>query len=267
MSSLIFWSLLLLILWWGVRRFERLNLYFPEKNLYGSPADYGLGYEAVRLVTADGKQLGAWYIPPVEDKAKVVIMSHGNGGNRCYRLAKQALFSSLGCGVLSYDYRGYGDSQGSPSEKGTYLDVQAAYDWLAAEKKIAPERVVSFGESLGCAMALELALKRPVRALIMESPFTSVEEMGKVYFPFLPVKLMVSFKYDNKSKISSLKAPVLIIHSPDDEIVPFRMGRELFEKAPEPKAFLEIRGTHNDGYQMSEKVYKVGIKKFLEDLP
>ena len=266
MSSAIFWVLMLALLFWGVRRFERANLYFPEKILYASPSDYSLPSENVSFRTEDGKLIRAWYVPPAGAGAKVLVLSPGNAGNRSYRAPKIALFASLGLGVLSYDYRGYGDSEGTPSEKGTYRDVLAAYDWLAREKKIPAERIVSFGESMGCAMALELALARPVRALIIESPFTSVVEVGKVHFPFLPVRLMVSYKYDNKGKISGLKVPLLIIHSRGDEIVPFRMGRELFELAPPPKAFLEIHGTHNDGYQMSEKEYRAGVKKFLEGL-
>ena len=267
MASAIFWLLFLALLFWGVRRFERANLYFPEKTFYAFPADYRLPFEAVSFIAEDGKQIKAWYVPPANAQSAVLILSPGNAGNRGYRLPKIALFHSLGYGVLAYDYRGYGDSEGVPSEKGTYRDALAAYDWLVSEKKIAQERIVSFGESLGCAMALELALKRPVRALIIESPFTSIVEMGKEHFPFLPVKLMVSFKYDNKSRMPGLKVPLLIVHSPQDEIVPFRMGRELFELAPHPKSFVEIHGTHNDGYQMAEKIYAAGVKEFLEQLP
>lgn len=266
MIAVLPWIFILALLYLGVRWFEKANLYFPEKQLYGSPADYGLAYEEVRLPTADGMQLGAWYVPPAVPGAKVLILSHGNGGNRGYRLPKIALFRGLGYGVLSYDYRGYGDSSGSPSEKGTYLDAQAAYDWLARERKIAPEAIVSCGESLGSAVALDLALKRSVAGLILESAFTSTEDVGRVHFPFLPVRLMVSFRYDNRAKIKSLRAPLLVVHSPSDEIVPFRMGRELFSLASEPKTFLEISGTHNDGYQMSEKIYKTGVRKFMESL-
>jgi fermentation-respiration switch protein FrsA (DUF1100 family) len=192
------------------------------------------------------------------------VYNHGNAGNISNRLPKAEIFQSLGLGVLLYDYRGYGKSEGTPSERGTYADAAAAYRWLTEVKKIPPEKVVMYGESLGCAVALETALQEKSRALILESPFTSTVDMAKEIFPFLPARLMVTFKYDNAAKIGALKEPLLVLHSKDDDIVPFRMGRALFEAAPEPKRFQELKGSHDEGYLDSGDAYPRAIRDFLE---
>lgn len=273
-----------LLLWAGLRWFERLNLYIPSAEMVENPGTYAMPFEEVELTTSDGVRLHAWFsdagkpatkpnvlnappLPPtlrlkVKGAAPVLVVFHGNGGNISHRMQKLRIFRGMGLSVLMFDYRGYGRSEGRPSEQGTYFDGLAAVEWLKKEKGLTPREVIYYGESLGCAIALETALRRPPRALILDSAFTSTVDMGKIVFPFLPVKWMIRYRYDNGAKIGRLKSPLLVVHSPQDDIVPYRMGRQLFSKAPEPKEFLEISGSHNDGFLESPN-YGPGIRAFL----
>lgn len=151
-------------------------------------------------------------------------------------------------------------------KKGTYLDGDTAYAYLAESRKILPKEIVLQGESLGCAIALEMATRHPAAALILESPFTSTLDMAKRVFPWLPVKWIVRYRYDNLSKIPKLRVPLLILHSPQDEIVPFAMGKALYEAAPEPKHLFKLSGGHNDGYQLLRKAYVQAIASFLKGI-
>ncbi|MEE8425230.1 MAG: alpha/beta hydrolase, partial [Elusimicrobiota bacterium] len=242
-----------LLLWAGLRWFERLNLYIPSGETVEHPGTYGIPFEDVELTTSDGVRLHAWFsdaskadtkpnalneppLPPtkrLETKGSppVLVVFHGNGGNISHRVQKLRIFRGMGLSVFMFDYRGYGKSEGRPSEQGTYLDGLAAVDWLKKEKGLAPRELLYYGESLGCAVALETALERPPKALILDSAFTSTVAMGQIVFPFLPVSWMVRYRYDNEAKIGRLKSPLLIMHSPQDDIVPYRMGEKLFAEA------------------------------------
>jgi len=245
----------------GLRWFEKANLYIPSRGYEATPKDAGIPYEEVVFESGDGTRLAGWL--SAADGPLTLVVFHGNAGNISHRLDKLRLFRGLGLSVLLFDYRGYGRSEGSPTESGTYLDGLAAVDFLS-RRGVPPERVAYYGESLGCAVALETALRRPPAALILDSGFTSTVDMGKAIFPFLPVKLMVRYKYDNIAKIPRLKAPLLVLHSPEDDIVPFSMGRRLFEAAPEPKRFFETRGDHNEGF-LQTPGYAESMKKFLAE--
>ncbi len=168
--------------------------------------------------------------------------------------------------VLIFDYRGYGKSGGSPSEEGTYRDADAAWGYLLHTRKVPPEKIVLFGRSLGGAVAAELARRTKPAALILESTFTSLPDLGAEIYPWLPVRVLSKFRYSTLDKIASLTCPKLIIHSPRDEIVPFGQGRALFERAAPPKTFLEIAGGHNDGFLLSETRYKEGLGIFLDTI-
>lgn len=246
-----------------LRWFEYSCLYFPERDIPRTPAQLGLAWEDHTINTVDGVRIKLWHIKARAPQAPLVLYFHGNGGNISSYIDEAAVLSGLGCDVLLVEYRGYGESGGSPSEKGFYLDAQAAYDW--ALRALRPSRTVAFGRSLGTAVAADLAVNRPVSALLLESPFTSGIEIGKDKFPRLPVRLIMTQKYDTLSKITSLKCPLLVLHSPQDEIVPFRMGRKLFETASVPKAFVELRGGHNDGWSSSGDVFAEGVSAFLRD--
>lgn len=237
-------------------------LYFPSKEIEATPQDIGLAYQELTLRTRDGVDVSAWYIPA--DHARgFVLFCHGNAGNISHRLDSIRIFHGLGLGVLIFDYRGYGKSGGSPDEEGTYLDAEAAWDYLASTLNVKPDKIVLFGRSLGSAVAAEIALRKQAGALIMESGLTSVPDLGKKFFPYLPVRFLSRYHYESISKVGRIKIPKLFIHSPDDEIVPYEQGVRLFENASEPKEFLKITGGHNEGFLLSGKVYTDGLRAFL----
>ncbi|MBI4424804.1 MAG: alpha/beta hydrolase [Elusimicrobia bacterium] len=248
--------------WLGLRWFERAQLFIPSREMAAHPGSFGLAYETVRLTAADGVALHGWLVPG-ERHAPVVLLLHGNGGNISHRAQKAALLRGLGYSVFLLDYRGYGRSEGRPSEQGTYRDAMAAFRYLREVLGVHPNRLVYYGESLGCGVAVDLALRRPPAALILESPFTSVVDMGRLVFPMLPVRWLVFHRYDNLAKIPEVAAPLLVLHSPDDEIVPFEMGRRVYEAAREPKAFAPLRGSHNDGYLEAGARYAEEVERFL----
>lgn len=253
---------LLALFFYSLRSLEDRTLYYPEKGLDATPRAYGWAFEDLRLKTEDGVEVHGWYIPGT--KPFVLLLAHGNAGTISHRLNKAALLRRTGAGLLLFDYRGYGQSAGRPSEQGTYRDAEAAYRYLTETKGILANRVFFYGESLGCAVALEMALRHPGAGVILESPFTSTVDMGKLVFPWLPAKWIVRHRYDNLLKIPKLTTPLLIMHSPQDEIVPFHMGQRLFQAAPEPKTFLELKGGHNEGYMDTGERYVSAVKAFVE---
>jgi len=237
-------------------------LYFPTGQIEQTPADIGLSFDTVTFKTADGLTIAAWYIPAPDARA-VLLFCHGNAGNISHRLDSIRIFHDLGLSVLIFDYRGYGESEGEPTEKGTYLDAEAAWNFLVKEKGTDPARIVIFGRSLGSAVAAELALRRKAGALVIESGFTSIPDLGRKYYPYMPVSLITRFHYATIDKVSSLALPKLFIHSPEDEIIPFDQGMRLFEKASEPKEFLKLRGDHNEGFFLSGELYINGLQQFI----
>jgi fermentation-respiration switch protein FrsA (DUF1100 family) len=226
--------------------FQSRLIYFPGPPPARTPDEYGLEYEEVALTTDDGLRLQAWYLP-VESAPGCVLVCHGNAGNIEHRLMLARAFQAMGLSVLLFDYRGYGNSQGRPSEAGTLLDAQAALAWLLDVQSFEPEQIVLYGESLGGGVALALARGRRLGAVIVESTFTSLPDVGARLYPLLPVRLISTIRYDNLEAVRTLRAPLLVMHSPQDEIVPFDFGRTLFEAAPAPKEFLATSGDHNDG--------------------
>lgn len=238
-------------------------LYFPQKEIVHTPQNINLKYEEVSLETSDGLKISGWYLEAENEKG-VLLFCHGNAGNISHRLDSIKIFNSLNLSVLIFDYRGYGKSEGKPSEQGTYIDAEAAWDYLIKIKRKSPESIILFGRSLGGAIAAEIAMRKNPGYLILESNFTSVPGIGKDLYPWLPVKLISKFNYATIEKISSIKCRKLIIHSPDDEIIPFAHGQKLFEKSLPPKEFLEIQGGHNLGFLISGTTYTEGLKRFLQ---
>ncbi len=254
----------LLLSWLGLRSLEQHSLYHPDKDVFATPRAYQWAFEDLHLTTEDGAKISGWYIPGTE--RFVILFCHGNAGTISNRLDKAVRLRETGAGLLMFDYRGYGESKGTPSEVGTYRDAEAAYRYLTETKGIPQDRILFEGESLGCAVALEMALRHPGAGLILESPFTSTVAMGKRIFPWLPVKWIVHYRYDNLAKIPRLKIPLLIMHSPQDGIVPFDMGQELFAAAPEPKTFFQLVGGHNDGYVEAGEGYVRTLQSFVASL-
>jgi fermentation-respiration switch protein FrsA (DUF1100 family) len=242
-------------------------LYYPDlpgRAIVATPADIGLDYEPVTLLTGDGVRLGAWFIPHTDARGTLLFL-HGNAGNISHRLDSIALFHALGLSVLILDYRGYGESEGTPSEAGTYRDADAAWQHLVEQRRIAPSEIVIFGRSLGAAVAVELASRTRPGALIMESAFISVPEMAATLYPRLPVRLLSRYRYNALTPLERISCPLLIVHSRDDEIIPFRQGQRLFEHAREPKQFLELRGGHNDGFLVTGRHYVNALEGFLSE--
>jgi len=224
-----------------------------------------MDFEDVVFKTDDGLHLNGWYIP-AENSQFTVLFCHGNGGNIMHRLDSMNIFYNLGLNCFIFDYRGYGNSEGKPGEDGTYLDAEAAYEWLTKEKKISPNDIIIFGRSLGGSIATQLASKVQARALIIESTFTSYVDIGRKFYPYMPVRLFARFGYRTIDYIKDVHCPVMIIHSRSDDIVPFEFGLELYEVANEPKEFAEIFGSHNEGFLVSREIYKKAWTKWLQFL-
>lgn len=237
-------------------------IYFPTKKIETTPVELNLPYQEVWIATSDLVNLNAWYLPVDHPRATLLFL-HGNGGNISHRLDKLALFNSLGLSVLIIDYRGYGLSEGTPSEEGTYRDAEAAWEYLTGNQKINAKDIIVYGESLGGAVATWLTTQHNPGALILDSTFTSIIDMGKRYYPYLPLKFIARIRYPTIDRIDSINCPVLIIHSSDDDIVPFAMGKQLYERANQPRDFLQIHGNHNYGFMQSLDAYRSGLDNFI----
>ena len=229
-------------------------VYFPTQNIEYTPGDIGLDYEDVTFETEDSIQLDGWFIPAANAEF-TILFCHGNGGNISHRLDSINLFNQLGFNCFIFDYRGYGLSEGKPTEQGTYTDASAAYKWLLKEKSIQPGNIIIFGRSLGASVAAQLASKVRPATLVVESAFTSVVDMGKKLYPYFPIRWFARFEYNTIDYLKKVDCPVMVIHSPQDDIVPYEFGLKLFEAAGEPKTFVEISGTHNDGFITSGDTY------------
>lgn len=240
-------------------------LYFPSPDIITTPGQIGLAYEDISFTATDGTHLSGWFIP-AENNKTTILVCHGNAGNISDRLETIEFFNRLGYAVFIFDYRGYGHSEGSPSERGTYLDAQAAWDFLMNTKQMTPESIILFGRSLGGAIAARTAVANQPKACILESSFISVPELATDLYPFLPAKLLCRFDYNTLAAVAKISSPLLITHSKDDEIVPFSHGQRLFQAAREPKTLLTIHGGHNTGFVQSAPQYQKGLQQFLRNL-
>ena len=239
----------------------------PGRELMATPADIGLQWEDVQLRTEDDVSLHGWYLPAPEDGAGyTVVFFHGNAGNISHRLDSLEIFHELGLATLIIDYRGYGQSEGSPSEEGLYRDGDAAWRYLVDERGVAPGEIISFGRSLGAAVAARVAAEHDVGGVMLESAFTSAPDRGAELYPIFPVRLLARIHYPTRDFVRDVDAPVLVVHSPDDEVIPAHHGRAVYEAAPAPKQFLEISGDHNTGFLQSREEYTQGIAEWLRTL-
>ncbi len=276
MKALLYLGFFIIVFLIGVRYIERHNIYFPEKEIIASPKAVGLVYEEIYFKTSDNKQLNGWFVPnnqgeiyPVRERSSLtgftLIFCHGNAGNISHRIDKILLLHRLGLNLFIFDYRGYGKSLGVPCEAGLYKDAAAAHSYLIKQRGVSQDDIIVYGESIGGVVAVDLAHRVKLRALITEEAFTSVKDMGKIVYPFLP-KFIFSNRFNCISKIREVECPKLIIHSIDDEIVPFHLGERLFNAAQPPKKFLKIRGSHNTAFLDSKQQFTEGISSFLYDL-
>ncbi len=240
-------------------------IYFPktEQELAVTPERVGLAYESVEIITSDDETIHGWFVPVSNAKGTMLFL-HGNGGNISHRVDYMPMFQQLGYNLFIIDYRGYGQSSGSPSEAGTYLDAQAAWHYLTEVRNISPSQIVLYGESLGGPIAAWLAAREKPGKLVLASTFTSVPDLAETIYPYLPVRLMARFSYNTLESLASITAPVLVAHSPQDEIVPFDHGQRLFEAASEPKQFLTLEGGHNTGFIFTRAEWIAALGAFLD---
>lgn len=245
-----------------MRYFEKRTIFYPSKIMEFSPSDFGIEYEDVFFNTPDGVQLHGWFIPAINSYVTVVYC-HGNAGNISHRIEVAKMFNERCMNFFIFDYRGFGKSKGTPFEAGTYLDGLAAYNYLVKTRAISPERIVLYGKSLGAAIAIDLATQVKVACLISESAFTSTSDLARDVYKILPLWLFVTQKYDSLKKINKINIPKLIIHSQNDEIVPFPHGKKLFEVAKEPKELYVMKGGHNDAFYIYSDECMQRIDKFL----
>lgn len=241
-------------------------VFYPNlmgRALSSDPTHIGLAFEDVNVTTEDGLSIHGWFIPADAPRG-TVLFCHGNAGNIAHRLDSIQIFHQLRLNVLIFDYRGYGLSEGTPGEAGTYLDARAMWSHLTQERGVAPGDVILFGRSLGGAVAAELATRTTPGALVVESAFTSVPDLASKHYWFLPVRWLSRILYPTESFLSQVTVPTLIVHSREDEIVPFEHGQALYRAAGERKSMLEIRGNHNDGFVLSREAYTQGLDGFID---
>ncbi|MEM7058051.1 MAG: alpha/beta fold hydrolase [Pseudomonadota bacterium] len=241
--------------------FQDRLVWFPGPPPTTDPGRYGLDFDDLRLMTSDDIDLHAWFLPGAADRA--VLISHGNGGTIENIVPLVKAFRDMGASVLVYDYRGYGDSAGSTSEEGTYRDAEAAFDWLLGQG-FAPDQIVAYGHSLGGAVSIALATRRPVSKLIVENTFSSLTDIGAHSYPWLPVRLLSRIEYDSVARAPDVTAKALVIHSAQDEMIPIGMGRLLHDVLAGEKQFLETSGGHADGGFMLDLTSTRAVADFLD---
>lgn len=246
---------------------ERL-VFLPNiggRTLVATPEVLGLDYEDVRFTAADGVNLHAWFIPARDARATIIVF-HGNAGNISHRLDTVRIFHELGLNTFLFDYRGYGQSEGRPTEAGLVLDAAAAWEQVTGRRGIPADEVILFGRSLGGALAAKQAAAATPAALILESTFTSVPDLAAELYPIFPVRLLARLQFDARAALADVAAPVLVIHSRGDEIVPFSHGEALLAAAGPQGELLEIRGDHNTGFLHSGRLYRDGLAAFIHPL-
>ena len=239
---------------------QRKLIYFPFGEV-SNPEALGLeGVSTVSFPTSDGLMLNGWFVSRTNAPHFTVIVFNGNAGNRAYRVPLAEALRRGGLQVLLMDYRGFGGNPGSPSERGLAADSRAAFAYVSRRPDVDPARLVYFGESLGSAVAVDLASEHPPAALILRSPFTSMTDIGVHHYPFLPVRLLIRDRFPSIDRIGRIRVPLLVIAGDSDRIVPFEYSRRLYDAAASPKQFEVIRGAdHNDdellaGHEMLDAV-------------
>ena len=247
-------------------RFEHSQVYHPTRDAEYTPDDVGRPAEEVWLTTPDSLRLHAWFFPADKSSPRArfaMLFCHGNGGNLTSRPGYYRAILETGVSLLTFDYRGYGRSEGEPSEAGTYTDASTAYAWLRA-RGFAPEHILVWGESLGGGIASHVAATERVGGLVLQSSFTSIPDIGAELFPWLPVKLISRIKYNTLSRLPGITCPVVVMHSRADTTIRFSHGEKIFAAAREPKAFVEIGGDHNDALLANRAAYVAGAEKLVQ---
>jgi fermentation-respiration switch protein FrsA (DUF1100 family) len=253
-----------------LRVYESRLIYFPgpERRLVAPPPSLGLPIQRVEITTEDAVKLAGWVIPAESPSSLWLLVCHGNAGNLSEfdRPVHYAGLRQLGLNLLAFDYRGYGESGGAPSEAGLYRDADAAYRYLTNQRGIPGDRIVIFGHSLGSAVAVDLASRVPSAGLILEGAFTSATDRGQELYPYIPVRWIAKSRFSSVDKIARMTVPKLFLHAKGDEVIPLAHGRRLYEAASPPKTFVELRGGHGDAFDVDSAKYFGSIANFLATL-
>lgn len=234
-----------------------------DRNFATTPAALGLQFAELAVATDDGENLHGWHVPAPAPTRGLVILFHGNAGSIGHRLDYLKMFHTLGFDSLIVDYRGYGRSTGKPSEEGSYRDAEAIWRHATTTLAISPHRIALFGESLGGGVAAELASRHRPAALVLASTFTSVPDLGAQLYPWLPVRWLARVRYETLGKLSHIGCPILVIHSQQDDVIPYDHGRRLYEAATGPKRLLQIEGGHNEGFVFGREAWVRVLDEFL----
>lgn len=255
----------LFVIWFG----QRSLLYFPRPGPVARPVELLPAVQDAELLTEDGLRLGSWFVPPSGAASGLtVLVCNGNAGDRSHRAGLARALAAAGHAVLLFDYRGYGGNPGSPSEQGLRADARAAVRYLESRSDVDPARIVYFGESLGAAVAAQLASERRPFALVLRSPFPSLGEVGRVHYPYLPVTdALLWDRYRTSDVLAEMSAPVLVVTGDRDEVVPTRLSRQVHDGLRGPKRFAVIAGAGHNDPEVAEGPLLVGhIGRFLEDV-
>jgi len=246
--------------------FEDQYIYFPEKAVLHAPSSVDLDYRTIHPVTRDGVTLHGWHIPHPGARY-TVLHFHGNAGNISHRLHLYQRWHKMGLAVLAVDYRGYGKSGGNISEDGLYEDARASWQYLTTKLGIPASQIIIAGRSLGCAVAVQLAIEAKAAGLVLETPFTSAPALARTFYPWLPVGFLMRTKLETLGRVGQIKIPLLIISAENDEIVPAGMAEEIYAAANEPKTLVTLPGGHNGFDGISEKEYIAAWTRWLATLP
>ena len=245
-------------------------MYEPDRDVHVTPRAINVDYDDVRIKTDDGEVIAGWYVPVFKSSKRVdspltgttVLVCHGNAGNLSDRLDLIMIFHKLNIDVFIFDYRGYGDSTGKPSEAGTYSDALAAWNYLVGAKGLDPESILVYGRSLGGAVATWIVAEVKAPALVLEATFTSAVDVAKDRFPLFPADKFCRFKYRSIDLLPSIKCPVVVAHCKEDRVIRYKHGRRLFEGANKPKLFVELDAAHASGLEVDVE-YQRALRKFL----
>jgi fermentation-respiration switch protein FrsA (DUF1100 family) len=245
--------------------FQQRLVFFPTTGPYAATPDIiGLSWRDVTLTTDDGFRIAAWFVDGPSPAAPVVLFFHGNAGDMSHRLGTLGALHELGAAILMIDYRGYGRSEGRPDEEGLYMDARAAWQWLIDEADYEPGRIILFGRSIGGPVAAWLAARERPAGLVLESAFTSLPDLAAWHYPWLPARRLARYKFDTEAAIARTDCPVLIAHSPDDEIVPFRHAGILTAVRPEATRQVRLTGSHNDPSLERDAHWRTALGDFIQ---
>jgi uncharacterized protein len=236
--------------------------YYPERTISNTPEEIGLKYDSIYFQTSDKIKLHGWFVPADKERG-IVLHCHGNAGNISHCLYMIRIWNRLNMSTFVFDYRGFGLSEGNPHESGTYKDAEAAWRYLTGTRNIPPNKIIIHGRSLGGSIAAWLAQKHHPKILIIESSFTTIRDVAEKHFQGSPLLSILTYKYNSIDFIKNAACPVILIHSRDDELIPFELGKKLYDTAGNPKEFIEISGSHNDGVFQSQKYYEQKLDEYI----